>query len=677
MDIILSSSLNDSVKANMLFKLLSDINAGKKYDAAKIYSLKALDYFTGKKNVVFYIQIAEPYGDAFLKQKNYDSALYVFKNSIELADQISESTMQKRLKAKNYSKAGKVFERVSYDSTLIYFLKSAEIYRSFQNNHDDSVFYVNAVSMAGYSYLMTGDPKKGYEIAEQAARMADALGDNKIKSLAYGVLGTILNELRLYDKAIPTLQIAAEAGIEAKDSSKAGACYNSIALVYLGQENFKDALKYYYKALEYINRNNSPGQYATICYNTIYVLCELDSVKSAEYFLAELTGNISNIQTDVNYFTTLIVICNYYIKKGNLTKADEYMQKATALLASFTSHDKLSEYYSIKSYLSETKGDYKKSLEDYKLYKAYEDSVSMSETQEMVAEKNTIYETEKKQQQITLLQKDNELKAANELRAKQVRNFSFVGIGALLIFGGFTYYRYKQRKQLSEKLSASLTELKQTQQQLIETERLREQENVRLRISRDIHDEIGANLTKISLLSEMLSSETKSNGSETKQSLEKISDYARTVNTSLSEIVWSVNPKQDTLESLVAYMRNYVHSFLQDTGINFKLDFPDEVANRQINPEFKRTIFLVLKETLNNCVKHSKAKNIDVKFHITDNHFEFAIKDDGAGFDMANKSAFGNGLNNMEYRVKQFGGDFKISSLPEKGCEIDVTGNLV
>lgn len=674
-ELILSSVLHDSSKANSLFKIISDINSSKNYELAKNNSKKALEYFSRKKDMLSYVKLSELYGDAYAKLKNYDSAIYVFKNSTELANRFNDNE-KKPLMAKFYTKIGKVFERVSYDSSIIYYAKSHDIYKSFKNNNADSMMHVNGLSMLAYSHLMTGNPKVGYEIAEQAAKMADNMSDNRMKSLSYSVLGTILSELNLFDKAISTLRFAAQAGITANDSARAGASYNSIALVYLKQDNYKDALKYYYKALEYINKNNSPFQYATICYNTIYALCELDSVNRAEYFLNELTGKISNIKTDVNYFGTLIVVCNYYAKKGNLLKADEYMQKATEILPSFNSNEQLSQYYSIKAALLAAKGDYRKSLEYYKLYKGYEDSISARETQEMVAEKNTIYETEKKQQQIILLQKDNELRAANELRAKQIRNFSFAGIAALIVFGGFTYYRYKQRKQLSEKLSLSLTELKAAQQQLIKTERLMEQENVRLRISRDIHDEIGSSLTKIALLSELASDEVLSKPAETKESLQSIADYSRNVNASLGEIVWAVNPQQDTLDRLLAYMRNYIHTFLDRTGINFKINFPEVEENRHLNPDLKRNIFLVLKESLNNAVKYSKAKNINIDFVLNENQFEFSVKDDGIGIDTGKESISGTGLNNMKYRMEQSGCNLNITSSAGNGCIIFAHGNL-
>lgn len=676
-EIILSSSLNDTTKSNALLRIILGLNTSKDYSLAKTFSLKGLEYFKKKENIICFIQISELYGDACLKLKEFDSSVFVFKNTLELAENISDNLTKKRIMAKFYFKTGKAYERISYDSSITYYTRSHEKYLSFKNNRNDSIIHVNGLSMLAFSYLMTGNVKGAYEIAEQAAKVADKLKDNQMKSQTYGVLGTILNELNLFDKAVTTLQVAAEAGLAANDSAKVGQSYNGIALVYLKQGNYPGALKYYYKALEYINRNTSSYQYTTICYNVIYVLCELDSVKRAEYFLKELTENVTTVKTDKTYFSSLIIICNYYIKQDDLSKADEFMQRATEILPLFRTQHQRMDYYLTRTNLFKAKGDYRNSFESLKLHQLYKDSISSKETAEMVAEKNTLYETEKKEQQIKLLQKDNEIKTVKELRSKQIRNFSFAGIAALLVFGGFTFYRYKQRKKLSEKLSGSLTELRTTQNQLIKTERLMEQENVRLRISRDIHDEIGSSLTKIALLSELASDEVLTNASEARDSLLSIAEYSRNVNASLGEIVWAVNPEQDTLDLSLAYMRNYIHLFLNDTGINCKVNFPEVEENRSLDPILKRNLFLVLKEGLNNSLKYSNAKNIEVIYLLNGNQFELLIKDDGIGFDLENQFSKGNGLKNMMFRMEQTGCKLTITSSAGNGCAIFARGNIV
>lgn len=675
-EIILSSSFSDSAKANALFKIIADVNSSKNYELAKIYSQKVLDYFKSKKNILCFIQVSEPYGDAYLKQRNYDSAIYVYKNSIELAEQVSDSEKKKQLKAKFYLKTAKAFERVSYDSSLAYNTLSHEYYLSFINNHTDSIDHLSSYSMLAYSYLMTGNAKKGYEIAEHAAKMADELKDNLMKSLSYSVLGTILNELNLFDKAITTLQIAAQAGLAANDSAKAGQSYNSIALVYLKQEKYPDALKYYYKALEYINKKTSTFQYTTICYNVIHVLCELDSVKRAEYYLKELTENVTTIKTDKTYFSALMVICNYYIKKGDLLKADNYMKQATEILPLFKAHHQLMDYYFTRANLSEAKGNYRESFEAIQLYYAYKDSISTAETEEMVAEKNTIYETEKKEQQILLLQKDNEIKTSNELHAKQVRNFSFAGIALLVIFGGFTFYRYKQRKQLSEKLSKSLAELKETQQQLIETERQREQENVRLRISRDLHDDIGSTLSSINMLSHSAKKRMEEKDDvKLSEALEKIGERTQSTLDNMSDIIWSIKPENDSLTNILSHMRIYAGTVLEAKKINYTTDFPPDNDQFHLPPDLKNNLYLIFKEAVNNLAKYSRCSKASIELKIQGKKIRMTIEDNGEGFDPSNASK-GNGLNNMKRRAEESGAVLNITSETGKGTRVEFIKNI-
>lgn len=264
----------------------------------------------------------------------------------------------------------------------------------------------------------------------------------------------------------------------------------------------------------------------------------------------------------------------------------------------------------------------------------------------------------------------------NIQQASLKQKFALAGLLVLLLFSAYSYYRYRQRIILGDRLSASFTELKQTQSQLIETERQREQEKIRLRISRDIHDEIGSSLTKISLLSEMASDESSNKTVATKESLQNIADYSRKVNASLSEIVWAISPQQDTLDRLLAFMRNYIHTFFKDTGINFKIDFPEIAADQPLNPDLKRNIFLVLKESLNNAVKYSKAKNISIRFNLNEKQFQFNVTDDGIGMNGELKSASGNGLNNMRFRMEQSGCQLKIVTSPGNGCEINASGNI-
>jgi two-component system, NarL family, sensor histidine kinase UhpB len=600
----------------------------------------------------------------------------------------------------------------SPDSVLFYGTQALELSKKI--NYQKGI--ANADYALGAGNFRKGDIKKAEGYFNDCAGIAKKTGNKTLAVKAYLGLGNTNYVTGEMDTAIDCWHKGVLVAEEINDLPRLATLLNNIGNLISIQERRREAISYYYKSLRISYQLKDTGNLALASSNlaeNYRVLEVLDSAKlyadSALYFaekindlytqslmwgalgliefklknydgaLPYLRKSLASFKTKGNKAETgelWNALGQVYFRQNKIDSALYYHIKAKEL-AELTGHnDHARLAYEGLSLDYAAKKDFKNAY-DY-LYKYLEaqnkflDSVNIRK----VTELNARYESVARQRKIDLLEKDKEIQKANLQREKIIRYFLIAGGLLLIIFSLFTYYRYKQRRRLSEKLSESLNDLKQAQQQLIETEKQREQENVRLRISRDIHDEIGGNLTKIALLSDILSSETKSNGSETKQSLEKISEYARDVNTSLSEIIWSVSPKQDTLESLIAYMRNYIHSFLNDTGINFTISFPEPPGNISLNPDLKRNIFLVLKESLNNAVKYSKAKNIFIGFFLKENQFELTVKDDGVGFDAENKIFSGNGLNNMAYRMEQSGCKIKITSSAGNGCNIYTHGTF-
>ena len=203
-------------------------------------------------------------------------------------------------------------------------------------------------------------------------------------------------------------------------------------------------------------------------------------------------------------------------------------------------------------------------------------------------------------------------------------------------------------------------------------ERQQEVARIRGRIARDIHDNIGAELTRISLLTEVARIE---NPGINHTSFTKLSDASREITGQLGEIVWSVNPLHDNLISMLSYMRNYILHFLEETDVHCEIDIPEEAEEKIIHPEVRRNLFLILKEALNNTIKYAGAKNIFVTFLITGDNYVMKIVDDGKGMDMGVRPT-GNGLINMQNRMDTIGGDMHIISYPGKGTTIIAEGKL-
>lgn len=191
-------------------------------------------------------------------------------------------------------------------------------------------------------------------------------------------------------------------------------------------------------------------------------------------------------------------------------------------------------------------------------------------------------------------------------------------------------------------------------------------EKERVRISKDMHDEIGASLTKVSLLSGMLLNGDKG-GDFQKDKLEKIYESSQEVITKMDEIVWAINPKFDNLNSLIGYIGEFTDEFLEVTSIRHRLNLPDEIPDIPVSSELRHNIFLVVKETLNNIVKHAEASLVEISVVLQDKDLLVLIEDDGKGFDMRAVGAFSNGLNNMKKRMESLGCSYSIISMPGDG----------
>ncbi|HTR40542.1 MAG TPA: two-component regulator propeller domain-containing protein, partial [Pseudomonadales bacterium] len=208
-------------------------------------------------------------------------------------------------------------------------------------------------------------------------------------------------------------------------------------------------------------------------------------------------------------------------------------------------------------------------------------------------------------------------------------------------------------------------------------ERQRAIERERARIARDIHDNLGANLTRISLLSQFAHGELH-NPDEAAVQLTRIYETTREMTRAMDEIVWAVNPEHDTLDSLVNYLGKYSLDYLGSLGIRCRLDLPVQLPQWLITAEVRHHLFLALKEALNNVVKHAAATEVSVSLTTSQNSFTLVARDNGRGFVPDGVSASGetgrpaarNGLVNMRRRLEKIGGYCEIQSKPGAGTEI-------
>lgn len=184
------------------------------------------------------------------------------------------------------------------------------------------------------------------------------------------------------------------------------------------------------------------------------------------------------------------------------------------------------------------------------------------------------------------------------------------------------------------------------------------QQQERERISADMHDELGSGMTAIRLMSEIARNKMKES---TPVEIEKISHSANEVLNKMNAIIWSMNSGNDTVDNLVSYIRAYALEYFEYTPIDCRIYTPETIEPTQLTGEKRRNLFLCVKETLNNALKHSKATELKIYFTIND-VLMIKIVDNGVGIDLQKIRHFGNGLKNISKRMESIGGTYQIEN---------------
>ena len=201
-------------------------------------------------------------------------------------------------------------------------------------------------------------------------------------------------------------------------------------------------------------------------------------------------------------------------------------------------------------------------------------------------------------------------------------------------------------------------------------------ERFRAKLAADLHDNIGSSLTEISILSEVISHKIKTEDASVVKSLKLISNNSRNLIDGMSDIVWLVNPKRDSLYDLILRLRDTYAELSTYTNISFKSENIKELEKVSLSMEHRQHLFLIFKEAINNCITHSNCSEITLEASVKGKRLEMNVRDNGTGFDPG-KIEKGNGLNNMKKRAKTIGGELKIITDPGIGTTIKFTGNIL
>ncbi|WP_422107584.1 tetratricopeptide repeat-containing sensor histidine kinase [Winogradskyella sp.] len=638
---------------------------------------------------------------------NLDSSIAIFKRVNLQALSIDNDTLQ----AKALIGLGLAFsDKSMLDSAQVYYDKAAKVVArtshddlksSLFNNRGILFFYQSDYTSARREFEMVlqiakaaddlegvsrsynnlalcdsynGDYEGALEMYLESAKIAEQLNDRLALAKCYNNIGLLYRDIEDYDKSedylLKSLDIKQEEGSKIDiigSYLNLGGTFRKIGIAKKDTTRLLKAKDYYEKALQLSNESNYINGRNNTYVNLALIETTLGNYKKGiDYGKKSLENSINKGDTHGELVSRINLGDAYrYDKQFGL--AEEQLLKGYEMAKTAKNLYIQKEASLIMSLLNSDQNRYKLALDYYKDYFDLTDSISSTEVKNKVNELETKYETEKKEKQI-LIQRAT---LAEQDLVIQKRNSQLVGLGGLLLILGLVGYLFYNQQRLKNQQLQKENELKDALLKIETQNKLQEQ---RLRISRDLHDNIGAQLTFIisSLDNLKYAFDIKDKKLNTK--LATISQFTSGTIYELRDTIWAMNKSEISFEDLQTRISNYIDkAHLYDSNIQFSFTVNDNVdVSKKFTSVEGMNIHRIIQEAIHNSLKYAKASEVKVEVYKMVSNHVFRISDNGKGFDL-NKTKRGNGLSNMEKRTTEINGNLKIESVLNEGTIIELS----
>jgi two-component system sensor histidine kinase UhpB len=638
-----------------------------------------------------------------LKSSCYNTNAYLYETigNIEQAEIFYLKSIEEKKKIKDmkglatvYSNVSKIYRRQSkYEKGVEYLKKSILIQDSLKNYYGLGLAYNNL----GTIYKDLGDNQKSKSYHLKALENRIIAKDSLGIAYSYVNIGANFNDLGNYKEGIKHLLKGLEILERKKDYPAMMLTLSNVSSTYLKIKNFTLAKKYNKQALDLSLEKNNTNHLSSIYQVKAEIMMEegnysesLKTLKKALEFAKLHQLNFIQIEISANIgacyyhlkqyknakeylrnailecrenelssteFKSLCKLTDILVFEKNLKEAEKNLNRAEKLAKKLDSKKNYQTYYRCAINFSKASKNEELLLKSYDSYFLYRDSIMPENIHSSMSEASAKYETDKKEREIQLLNQQKRINAL-ELKEKSLqvrnRNISLISILIILVLFLILIFFYIKRIQLLAK--------QKRDKAIKETE-----EFERSRIAKDIHDDLGSGLSKIRFITENL--EKTKDEVEFKRKLSSINQTAYHLVDNMRELIWTLNPENNTLENLVIRFREYIGEYLEETEIDFKIEIPTSLPDLKISNSASRNLFSIVKEALQNTVKHANSRFFLLEVQLQDNFLKLKIEDDGSGFEIENVK-LGNGLKNMRSRVESLGGEFEM--LSEEKCLISI-----
>ena len=588
----------------------------------------------------------------------------------------------------------KKFDKYFYyaDSTnqLSYIDSAASVF----NNVDIAIGYPRLV---GYMYNVALQSQQGHlyhndsskiitRLLEQFKQLAIEADNESLKTWALYFEARFFNNCKQNEIALPKFLTTYQSFKAQKDIDGISVVTKRIGLVYLNDYKDYNKAKYFLTSALLLAKDSS--EVSIISSNLTKVYLQLNNLDSATLHLKNVNqqnhfletqplyqvylyqntsfGNADSVDAAINnllYFlngkmtdyTKAILIsvyakfCFALLKNNQLDLALKCIKKGLQLNATCnTCLTEQIEIYHARYFYHQYIKDFTNAFSYLQEYNRSVDLLNFERTKASVEEARIKYEFERQQNELALKQEKERLAIQQNLQKQKIIRNSFIAGSILLMLLIIVLINRNKLKRTIE------------------------MEKMRSRLSRDLHDDIGSSLSSINILSRTAQTNLLNSGDEkTKASLEKINERSQRLLDNMSDIIWNINPGNDTIEEVMSRMREYATTMLEAKNIDYDFNFPKEKIDCRLSMEVKNNIYLIFKEAVNNLCKYSGCTHASLSLTFNEKHIHLKIGDNGKGF-IEDELKHRGGLRNMQHRAEEIKGLLKLKSIIGKGTEVEL-----
>ena len=566
-----------------------------------------------------------------------DSAIYYVEMVKDLAAHANES--EKVALGYNYNTvAAMYYKKTGALQKAIPFFETAIVLGAKMGDKESSA---GQMLNLGNTYVELGNYQKATENHLKALKLFEEAGSERGISFCYQSLSSSFTQLKQYNQALIYATKSLKIKTAIKDRKGIGVTQSGLGSIYFGLGNLDKALFHFNESLNIARELKLLPDEQVACLNIAKLYAAKKDVKQAIAYFTKSKELAKQLRDNVSVaaINTELIALEYNVQKTGLSETTlktnvELFHQLGDMNRQAAGLKNMADFYAANK-------QFDKALEYNNKYHEVIDSVRNNELQLQIRKMEEQYNVEKKEKEITLLKKDKEL----QQQKLQRRSLLMIGSAILAILVILGTWLMMNRNRL--------------RQQMKELE-------LRNRIAADLHDEVGSSLSSIHMLSQMATQT--GNEKANIDILQRMSNNAKETMEKMGDIVWMIKPGETEAGSLKQRMERFAYEICSTKNIAVTINLED-LEKMKFTMQQRKNMYLIFKEAVNNAVKYSGTAQIDIAALLQNNSMQLKIKDIGTGFNPAVIKK-GNGLDNMQYRAKELGGEIAFESGAEKGTAV-------